>query len=32
MRVVTVIANHPNPKLTTEGDLVVLRALEMSRP
>jgi len=31
MRVVTVIASHPNPKLTTEGDLVVLRALEMSR-
>ncbi len=28
MRVVTVAAAHPNPKLTTEADLVFLRALD----
>ncbi len=31
MQVVVVIARHPNPKLTTEGDLVFLRALGASR-
>jgi len=31
MRVVTVAAKHPNPKLTTEADLALLRALKMCR-
>ncbi len=32
MRVGTVIARHANPKLTTEGDLALLKALEAGRP
>ncbi len=31
MTVVTVAAKYPNPKLTTEGDLVLLRAMEVCR-
>ena len=31
MRIVTVVAKHANPKLTTEGDLAVLRAIEACR-